>query len=183
MKVGLTASRNRLTVFTIKCHRMIKSSPSLSVEHSERVTRIFGYWPSFHDAEVMDVHLWRGNVDPESARSVFPVLTVKLHLWELTNETDLRGFLVLRHHTIATLRFHDVEDNIQLTGFNQQNVIFELTIERRQRSDGPSPFLVVEFISSFGMGAIFHCRRAEVLDAVPCDENGKQTGPAQPRSS
>jgi hypothetical protein len=28
------------------------------------LTSIFGEWPSFHDAEVIDVRLWRGDVKP-----------------------------------------------------------------------------------------------------------------------
>ena len=150
--------------------------PDSFVEHSSRLTSIFGYWPSFHDAEVVEVHLWRGDLDPDNDRYVFPVLTVKLHLWELTNETDAQGFLVSRHHTLARLRFHDVEEDLELSGFNYQNEVFGLTIIKRERDDGPSPYLAVEFKPSFGMGATFKCRRAEVLDAVPCDEHGEPPG-------
>ncbi len=32
---------------------------------SEKLTKIFGHWPSFHDAEVLDLHFARGNVEPE----------------------------------------------------------------------------------------------------------------------
>ena len=75
----------------------------------EKITNIFGYWPSFHDAEVLEFHLWRGNVDPDVKAYVFPVLTVKIHLWEITSKVDTRGYCVLRHRTLATLRFHEPE--------------------------------------------------------------------------
>ena len=137
------------------------------ISGSQKLTSIFGYWPSFHDAEIIDFHFWRGDFDPKQERYVFPVLTVKLHVWELTKEVDQRGFLVLRHHTLSTLRFHNVEE-FRMQGFNHQNAIFELFIEQQERTDGPSPFFSVEFRPSFGMGAAFRCYQIEVLAAVPC---------------
>jgi hypothetical protein len=70
------------------------------------------------------------------------------------------------------LRFHDV-DEFSMEGFNQQNAIFELLIEQRERADGSSPFFFVEFKPSFGMGASFRCFRVEVADAVPCTKDGE----------
>jgi len=150
-------------------------APESVGEHAERLTDIFGYWPSFHDAEVLEMHLWRGDVHPDREEYVFPVLTVKLYLWEMTGETNAKGELQLRHHTLATLRFHDLSDDLELTGFNHENAIYGLRIERRQRHSGPSPYLAVEMESGFGVGARFTCLGAEVLDAVPCDEEGRPT--------
>ena len=138
------------------------------IEGSEKLTKVFGHWPSFHDAEIVELHLWRGDVDPDRERYVFPVLTVKLlQVWELTQETDARGFLVSRHHILVTLRFHELDQTLKLDGFNHQNAIFELLISRHERTAGPSPYFDVSFVSSFGMGASFRCYRVEVVDAAP----------------
>jgi hypothetical protein len=142
------------------------------ISGSQKLTGIFGYWPSFHDAEIIDFQFWRGDVDPDQKRYVFPVLTVKLHVWELSKEVDQRGFIVLRHHTLSTLRFHHVEE-FSMEGFNHQNAIFELFIEQKERTDGPSPFFSVEFRPAFGMGAAFRCYQIEVLTAVPFTKEGK----------
>ena len=32
---------------------------------SEKLTSIFGRWPSFHDAEIHDLHLQRGYINPK----------------------------------------------------------------------------------------------------------------------
>ena len=32
---------------------------------SEKLTSIFGRWPSFHDEEIHDLHLQRGYINPE----------------------------------------------------------------------------------------------------------------------
>src|SRR5437867_948381 len=73
------------------------------VEKSEKLTSIFGSWPSFHDAEVIDLYYWRGDVRPGDwdDRNVFPVLTVKVLILEATQAraTDAG------HDTLATLRF------------------------------------------------------------------------------
>ena len=142
------------------------------IESSNKLTDIFGYWPSFHDAEVIELNLWRGDVEPDAGRYVFPMLKVHLHLWELTNEADPPGSLVLRHHTRATLRFYDVNE-FQMEGFNHQNAILELAITRQERTQGPSPVFAVHFNPAHGMGASFICSRVEVVDAVRCSEDGK----------
>lgn len=142
------------------------------IEGSNRLTEIFGYWPTFHDAEVIDLHLWRGDVDPKRASYVFPVLTVKLHHWELSDDVDAQGLYVLRHHTLSTLRFHQLLDDFRMEGFNHQNAIFGLTIKREERTEGPTPVFVVEFQHAHGMAASFSCLRVEVVNATPCTKDG-----------
>ena len=137
------------------------------IKGSEKLTKVFGYWPSFHDAEVLEITMWRGDVEPERNSYVFPMLTTKIHLWELISEVG--KYLVLRHHTIATLRFHDVNE-LHLSGFNHQNAIFGLSIVREEREEGPSPVFVIEFEEAFGVAAKFVCTRVEVLEAVPYEK-------------
>lgn len=145
------------------------------IESSEKLTGIFSYWPSFHDAEVLELSLWRGDVEPEAGRYIFPVLNVTLHVWELsneTNETNPHGYLVTKHHTLTKLRFHDVGD-FRMEGFNHQNAILGLSITREERSQGPSPIFVVHFDPAHGMGASFTRSRIEVVDAAPCSQDGQ----------
>ena len=145
------------------------------IEGSEKLTRIFGYWPSFHDAEVMELKFWRGEVNPEVGLYTFPVLTVKLHLWEMTNDVNTKGFLVLQKHTLATIRFHDVLKS-RIEGFNHQNAILGLDIGQEERSEGPSPVFQVSFRPAFGIDATLSCLRVELIEAVPCTEGGAVSG-------
>lgn len=142
------------------------------IEGIEKLTDIFGYWPSSRNAEVYELHLWRGDVEPESNRYVFPVLPSKIHVWELTNEVDREGFLVLRYHTLRSLRFHDVS-NLKLDGFNYQNAIAELSIAVQTPPQGAPNLFAVHFAPAFGMACSFQCFRPEVVDAVPCSPDGK----------
>ena len=75
------------------------------IEGSGKLTNIFGYWPSFHDAEVIEIHFWRGDIDTDNNKYVFPVLTAKLHLWEMTPEVNSSAYLGRHRHTVARLRF------------------------------------------------------------------------------
>jgi len=145
------------------------------IEGSDKLTSIFGYWPSFHDAEVIEIHFWRGDVDTDNGQYVFPVLTAKLHLWDSMGEVNSEGYFVLHHHTLARLRFYDV-DGFKMEGFNHQNAILGLRATPQERSEGTSPSFDVLFDPAFGMGASFRCSRIEVVDAVSCTANGKEGG-------
>jgi len=50
------------------------------IQGSEKLTNIFGYWPDFHDAEVLEIYFWRGDVDPDQNRFDFPVFSIPGHL-------------------------------------------------------------------------------------------------------
>lgn len=137
---------------------------------SEKLTRIFGHWPSFHDAEVIEFHLWRGNVKPGDwdDSNILPVITAKIHIFIESPDSQ---------HTLATIRFEDA-DEIKLEGFNHQNAIMGLAISVQPRGkfvtgEDLPPFLMVQFQAAFGMSASLRCFRIEVVDAVPCTEDGK----------
>ena len=139
-------------------------SPADFVVNSGRLVAIFGQWPSFHDAEVIEFNLWRG--DMKSDPWPLPTLTAKIHLWDMTPEVDARGFFVLRHHTHATLRFHDIRD-LRMDDFNHQNAIYGMSIVRETQTEGSLPRLKITFSGAHGMSADFTCVSAEVINAEP----------------
>jgi Immunity protein 50 len=139
---------------------------------SEKLTSIFGQWPSFHDAEVQDLHFHRGHKDASSERHRSPYLTATLHIWLMTNVVDENGYLDRKNHTQVTMQFRDLDEDLKLEGFNHQNVIFGLDIEQKTREDGTTPYFAVEFEPCYGMYAIFACRQIEILEAIPCDDQG-----------
>lgn len=146
------------------------SDITLLIKGSEKLTRIYGGWPSFHDAEVVDLYYWRGQVKPGDwdDSNVFPVLTIKIHIF-IESPTS--------QHTLATLRFEDVDD-FKMEGFNHQNAILGLLISIQERGTFTTgerlpPYLVVEIQRAFGMSASFRCFKIEVVDAIQCTEDGK----------
>jgi hypothetical protein len=138
------------------------ADPASFVGQSERLTALFGRWPEFHDAEVHSMDLWRGDVDPDRDRWVFPTLTAKIQVLEATQP----GATHSGNDTLVTLRFHNV-DRLQLNGFNHQNAILGISFEHESRGDGLPPYIRVQFQQAFGVDANFVCFRIEFLGAEP----------------
>jgi hypothetical protein len=138
------------------------------IDGCEKLTTLFGEWPSFHDAEILDMNLWRGDVksgDWDDA-NVFPILTINIQILEATQA----GAAHLGNDVVATIRFHDVEE-FKMEGFNYCNQIAGFRVGVRARgkfnngTDLP-PHLIVHFEPGFGVGASFRCYRIEVVNAA-----------------
>jgi hypothetical protein len=84
----------------------------------------FGYWPAFHDAEIIGLHL---------NRTGFSSLTV--HTWQMTKELDEEGYCVQTKHVVVEFIL-DGASGLDLNGFNHQNVLRALRLERRGRASG-----------------------------------------------
>jgi hypothetical protein len=137
------------------------------VDGHERLKPFFAAWPCFHDAEVVEMHLWRGRIWPGDwdDRNVFPVLTCKIQVLEATQP----GATHAGNDVLVTLRFHDA-DQINLQGFNHDNSIVALSFSRRHRgtfSTGEElpPSIMVTFEAGHGMNASFSCSRMEIVAA------------------
>jgi hypothetical protein len=91
------------------------------VEGADTLYDWFGYWPDFHDAEVISLYLNRAG---ESS--------LVIHTWEVTSEIDRRGYYVSARHVVVEFLFEDILD-LKLEGFNQQNVIFGLELQKSEQ--------------------------------------------------
>ena len=85
----------------------------------DEVMKWFGEWPSFHDAEILELYLDRSGPS-----------WVKLHAWLTTNRTDDKGYFILEKHAVVTFTFDDISD-LKLDDFSSQNVISCLLLTRR----------------------------------------------------
>ena len=130
------------------------------VDNSTALVDVFGYWPSFHDAEVLAVRLDRSGI------SGGPELEVDVHVFEMTSTVTPEGFYELRHHTFVTLRFEGV-DELSLEGFNNQNALMGLQIE--DISSRQLEFLKweVNLDAAYGRDASFLCRAITVASVKP----------------
>ena len=52
-----------------------------------------------------------------------------IHTWEMTKEVDEKGYYVLTKHVTVEFTLEGISE-LHLEGFNQQNVIFGLDIEK-----------------------------------------------------
>jgi hypothetical protein len=94
--------------------------PSEVIKNSNRITDIFGYWPTFHDAEIQSFCLSVAGGQPWLADSDSPVLDLHVYVFEMTKEVSADGYFVLAKHTLAHLRFRNVED-LSVSQFSYQN--------------------------------------------------------------
>jgi hypothetical protein len=128
-----------------------------NIQNIELLTSIFGKVPSFHDSEVLRIVLDRGKL-PE----VLPSLTASIHAWTMTNESDEKGFIKLKNHTLVTLRFDGITD-LAIDDFNHQNVLSELHFEYQPESSR----FDVHLNGIFGIDTKFRCKAISVESAVP----------------
>jgi hypothetical protein len=136
------------------------------IKQSNLLVDIFGRWPSFHDAEVISIELFR---DPSKVSE--PNLRAKIHVFEMTPEVDDRGFYVLKNHVLVTFLFRGIDENT-VKEFNQQNVLWELAIVDISSRQLERLRFEIHFASSFGVEAEFKCRSVEV-ETVACFTPGE----------
>jgi len=130
--------------------------PSVDVENSA-VILDNGEWPNFHDAEIHNLNIWRGDIRPDDNVWIGPVIEVTFEL------------CALRKPYIVALRFHDC-DAIRMQEFNHQNALYDLTFNFRDRGINektgallPSA-IAVRFEQAFGVALTFECFRVEAVE-------------------
>jgi hypothetical protein len=125
------------------------------------VTRVFGYWPSFHDSEVVRIALTRS---PDYTAG--PSLEADVHAFEMTSEVDERGFLVLRHHVLVSFRFDGVQQ-VQVSNFNNQNALMGIDIADIGSRQLEGLNFEVLFDAAHGVDLALLCRSATVTAVRP----------------
>ncbi|WP_324674635.1 Imm50 family immunity protein [Hymenobacter sp. GOD-10R] len=113
----------------------------------------FGYWPDFHDAEIVKVIF---EAHPGYRASVMFVIAA----FEITKGIDERGYYKLAKHCDIKLQFTGIQE-IEFNDFGHQNVIFGLTLEESGSN------IKCTFDSSVGMDAVIVAEEALVLSLTP----------------
>ncbi len=88
-----------------------------AIRGADTLVAWFGSWPSFHDAEILELHLDRSGP-----------CWLKVHAWRMTDKVGEDGYYVLNKHVVVTFHMTDIL-RLSLEGFSGQNVIFGLAIE------------------------------------------------------
>jgi hypothetical protein len=80
----------------------------------------FGRVPSFHDAEVVAIHLRR--TGPSE---------LKLHTWQMTDQTDDKGFFLLDKHVVVTFGLEGISAS-KLVGFDGGGILDYIDLWRHR---------------------------------------------------
>jgi hypothetical protein len=78
----------------------------------------FGYWPDFHDADIITLALNRKGVS-----------TVQIYTWHMAGKIDDRGYLIQEKQVLVNFRMEEIL-SLSLSDFSDQNVIFGLSLSR-----------------------------------------------------
>ncbi len=131
-----------------------------AIVNSHLLEDIFGYFPSFHDAEVLRVTLYR-----ESAVRKLPTLEAQIHVFEITPEIENEHY-VLKNHTLVTFRFSEI-DELSWNGFNHQNVLSDLIIKDISDHQLERLKFEVQFDGIDDIDLHFRCRSIEITKVEP----------------
>ncbi len=123
------------------------------------VVAFYGYWPSFHDAQVQVYQRPMGeNLS----------LSFTLHTWRMTDQVDPKGFFVLKDHSLVSFRFGGLTD-VDMDSFQSGNILFGLTFIR----PADSASFRVELDSIMDMSGAFTASSGCLVSILPCDSDGK----------
>jgi hypothetical protein len=125
------------------------------IKHSAKVTDLFGYWPTFHDSEVLEILL---------SRQSSPRAMLRIMAFETTREVDEQGFFKRIHECIITLEFEDIHE-VMIEGFNEQNVLSSVTIQK----EGDDHCVVISGL--YGVHASLKCAGITVSDVLLLQDN------------
>ena len=123
----------------------------------EKVVTALGYWPSFHDAEVLSFSVERAvpiNSKPNIAR-----LTVIVREYAPEGEGTSQYKLAI----VKSALIHFIMVNacdVEMSEFNHQNVINSISVSEISSTDVANLLVTIESI--WGMGATFRCSSIEV---------------------
>lgn len=125
------------------------------IENTEAIIRHFGYWPSFHDSEIVSLHFERGSP------GWWPVISLKLYAFEMTSELVGKYYKLVKH-CLIDFEFHEVVDN-EIDSFNHQNVLMSLSFAQ----DGK--LIVCTIDPAHGVGGSITAQVVVVRNVLPIE--------------
>jgi uncharacterized protein (DUF433 family) len=90
----------------------------LRIPGLDKLIAWFGFFPSFHDAEVTSMSLDRSGPS-----------RITVHTWAMTDQVSDGGAYVCQKHVMVTFVLEGIKD-ISLEGFNRQNVLNGISLDR-----------------------------------------------------
>jgi hypothetical protein len=100
----------------------------------------FGYWPGFHDAEVLKLRLSIGE----------PSYLV-VHTWEMTNKVNDKGFYDLTKHIVVEFALEGLS-NVKIGDLWEGSILLDLGFERTEQG------FRLDFSAAYGMYGTIEAR-------------------------
>ena len=91
-----------------------------SIAGAQELYDWFGYWPDFHDAEVLKFRL-----------DLAAPSTLLVHTWEMTNRVNLQGYYELVKHAVVEFVLQGVS-NVNLVDLWEHSILLDLGMDRTE---------------------------------------------------
>lgn len=131
------------------------------IRGSERLIAQLGYWPTFHDAEVVRFSILRTR-----DYATGPDVEADIYVFHITGVVGANGAYIRDRETLLTLRFYGVA-NLKLFDADNCNALLGLRVSDIRSHQLERLNHEVAFDGSMGLSASFLCRDVEVLAARP----------------
>jgi hypothetical protein len=140
----------------------VDDTPTYLRNH-EAVTRVFGYWPSFHDSPVLSFQR-----QPDQA-----AIELDLHVFESSGKSDAKGYHILQKHHIVRFLFTGIT-HADLEHFIPENILFDLGFSLPSEFEAAGRFTVtLDSAMGSDLCGSFVATAGEVISVLPCDENAR----------
>jgi hypothetical protein len=120
--------------------------PKNLIINADSLTQWFGYWPDFHDFEIVRVEMDRSE----------PSITIQVYAFQTVKESDEKGYFKRAKECLVTLKFNAISE-VALEGFNQQNVLSSLAFEEK---DG---YLKTKLSTVYGLSGFIISKNLQIL--------------------
>jgi hypothetical protein len=140
------------------------------VANAEAVVSAFGFWPSFHDAEVHRATLDRGSGDER------PTITLVVHAFASDGSLDEKGYYRIVTSVLVTLKCRDVSAS-ELRDLGPQNVLSSLDFESTAEGE-----VRVTLGPCYGLSGSLVCSQVVVESVVPWRSPTEDAPPVKPQS-
>lgn len=127
------------------------------VEGSEKVEKALGFWPSFHDAEVISFSVSRAL--PLDTSISIAKLVVNVRQYAEAGVGTAEYALEIAKNVLINFVFNGVSD-LSISEFNYQNVINSIKFKNTELHGAPSIFVDIESI--WGFEGSLQCSSAAV---------------------
>ncbi|WP_181163769.1 Imm50 family immunity protein [Pontibacter mangrovi] len=126
------------------------------IENANLILNHFGYWPSFHDSEIISLKFERNLEEGK------PTVEMKVYAFEMTDKVVNRYFKRFKH-CIIDFKFVDLQKS-EMDGFNHQNAVDGLNFEK----DGDN--LICEINAAYGVDGLLSAKTIQVVKLEPVEK-------------
>ena len=138
---------------------MQPDSSVLNLAGAKQVMDWFGFWPSFHDAEILNISFDRENAS-----------RIRVHYFATNAKVNKNGYYATEKHAIVSFIIED-PTHVEIYGFNQQNVMSSIAVTPVETG------YEIQLVGCYGISGHITAKnlRFELEPGMPANSNYSET--------